>query len=49
MAPMHSRWSLIRESSATITRRYWQRGGTSIPISFSTAKCQATLLDIGEM
>ena len=49
MAPRQSRWSVIRDSSAMMTRMYWQRGGTSMPISFSTARCQATLLDIGEM
>ena len=32
-----------------MTRMYWQRGGTSIPSSFSTAMCQATLLAMGEM
>ena len=48
IAPRHSRWSVIRDSSLTITRMYWQRGGASMPSSFSTARCQATLLDIGE-
>ena len=32
-----------------IVRTYLQRGVSSIPSSFSTAWCQATLLAIGEM
>ena len=48
-APLHSRWSLMRASSATIVRMYLQRGVISMPSSFSTASCQATLLAIGEM
>ena len=31
-----------------MTRMYWQRGGVSMPSSFSTARCQATLFAIGE-
>ena len=49
IAPRHSKWSLTRESSAVMTRSDWQRGGVSMPNSFSTARCQATLLLIGEI
>ena len=49
IAPVLSRWSLMRASSATIVRMYLQRGVISMPSSFSTAPCQATLLAIGEM
>ena len=36
--PQQVRWSKIRASSLMITRIYWQRGGVSTPISFSTAR-----------
>ena len=35
-APMHVRWSQMREISLMITRMYLQRSVTSIPSSFST-------------
>ena len=37
MAPVDSRWSLMRANSETITRMYLQRGVNSIPNSDSTA------------
>ena len=45
----HSKWSLMRASSAMIVRRYLHRGVSSMPSSFSTAPCQATSFAIGEM
>ena len=45
-APMAMAWLAMRWSSAMITRRYWPRGGTSMPASFSTARQYARLLDM---
>ena len=39
----------MRASSAKMVRMYLQRGVSSMPISFSTAWCQAISLAIGEM
>ena len=36
-APMHVRWSQIREISLMTTRMYLQRSVTSMPSNFSTA------------
>jgi len=36
-APMHVRWSQIREISDMMTRMYLHRSVTSMPRSFSTA------------
>ena len=38
LAPMQVRWSPMREISPAITRSHWQRGGTVMPKSFSTAR-----------
>jgi hypothetical protein len=37
MAPVHVRWSLMRASSPSAMRYHWQRSGTTMPQSFSTA------------
>ena len=42
------RVSGIRDSSHMITRRYWPRGGTSTPSSFSTASEKPRLLLSGD-
>ena len=47
-APIQVRWSQIREISLMSTRMYWQRSGTSSPISFSTPAANAKLLISGE-
>ena len=49
-APTHVMWSVIRDSSLTMTRMYSARLGMLWvnPISFSAAIAQPTLLIIGE-
>ena len=45
-APVAIRWLAMRFSSLAITRQYSARGGTSMPISFSTASAQPWLVNM---
>ena len=40
LAPMQTKWSMIRENSDRITRIASARGGAGTPSSFSTARAQ---------
>ena len=48
LVPIHTRCDERRVSSDMITRSAFARGGTSTPISFSTASAYARLLMGGE-